>query len=58
MINDDLINPNTGFDTHPHQDMEIISYVVEGKLTHGDSMGNKGNLKRGEVQYMSAGTGV
>ncbi|WP_298846497.1 pirin family protein [Clostridium sp.] len=58
VINDDLINPNTGFDTHPHQNMEIISYVVKGELTHGDSMGNKGNLKRGNVQYMSAGTGV
>lgn len=58
VINDDLINPNTGFDTHPHQDMEIISYVIKGELTHGDSMGNKGKLKRGDVQYMSAGTGV
>lgn len=58
VINDDLINPSTGFDTHPHKDMEIISYVVKGELTHGDSMGNKGELKRGDVQYMSAGTGV
>jgi len=58
VINDDLVNPHTGFDTHPHRDMEIISYVVEGELTHGDSMGNKGTLKRGDVQYMSAGTGV
>lgn len=58
VINDDLINPNTGFDTHPHQNMEIISYVVKGELTHVDSMGNKGNLKRGDVQYMSAGTGA
>lgn len=58
VINDDLINPNTGFDTHPHRDMEIISYVVDGELTHGDSMGNKSTLKRGHVQYMSAGTGV
>ncbi|MBU3100070.1 MULTISPECIES: pirin family protein [Clostridium] len=58
VINDDLINPNTGFDMHPHQNMEIISYVVKGELTHGDSMGNKGKLKRGDVQYMSAGTGV
>ena len=58
VINDDLVNPNTGFDTHPHQDMEIISYVVDGELTHADSMGNKGTLKRGDVQYMSAGTGV
>ena len=58
VINDDLVNPHTGFDTHPHRDMEIISYVVEGELTHGDSMGNKSTLKRGDVQYMSAGTGV
>lgn len=58
VINDDLINPHTGFDTHPHKDMEIISYVVKGELTHGDSMGNKSTLSRGQVQYMSAGTGV
>jgi redox-sensitive bicupin YhaK (pirin superfamily) len=58
VINDDLVNPHTGFDTHPHRDMEIISYVVDGELTHGDSMGNKGTLKRGNVQYMSAGTGI
>jgi quercetin 2,3-dioxygenase len=58
VINDDLINPQTGFDTHPHRDMEIISYVVKGELTHGDNMGNKKTLQRGEVQYMSAGTGV
>ena len=58
VINDDLIDPHTGFDTHPHKDMEIISYVIEGELTHGDSMGNKSTLKRGQVQYMSAGTGV
>lgn len=58
VINDDLITPHTGFDTHPHKDMEIISYVVKGQLTHGDSMGNKSTLSRGQVQYMSAGTGV
>jgi quercetin 2,3-dioxygenase len=58
VINDDLINPNTGFDTHPHRDMEIISYVVNGELSHGDTMGNKNTLTRGHVQYMSAGTGV
>lgn len=58
VINDDLIKPHTGFDMHPHRDMEIISYVVDGELTHGDSMGNKNTLTRGEVQYMSAGTGV
>lgn len=58
VINDDLVKPGTGFDTHPHRDMEIISYVVDGELTHGDSMGNKRTLSRGHVQYMSAGTGV
>lgn len=58
VINDDLIKAGTGFDTHPHRDMEIISYVVTGQLTHGDSMGNRQTLERGQVQYMSAGTGV
>lgn len=58
VLNDDLVEPNTGFDTHPHRDMEIISYVINGKLTHGDSMGNRNTLSRGQVQYMSAGTGV
>lgn len=58
VINDDLIEPDTGFDIHPHKDMEIISYVVNGEITHGDSMGNKNTLSRGHVQYMSAGTGV
>lgn len=58
VINDDLIKPNTGFGLHPHRDMGIISYVVDGELNHGDSMGNKNTIKRGHVQYMSAGTGV
>ena len=58
VLNDDLVRPGTGFETHPHRDMEIISYVVEGELTHGDSMGNRQTLKRGQIQYMSAGTGV
>jgi redox-sensitive bicupin YhaK (pirin superfamily) len=58
VINDDRVAPGTGFDTHPHRDMEIISYVVEGELTHTDSMNNKRALTRGQVQYMSAGTGV
>lgn len=58
VLNDDLIEPGTGFDTHPHKDMEIISYVIQGELTHGDSMGNQRTLTRGQVQYMSAGTGV
>lgn len=58
VINDDIIHPDSGFGMHPHRDMEIISYVVDGEITHQDSMGNKRTLKRGEVQYMSAGTGV
>lgn len=58
VINDDLVLPQTGFDTHPHRDMEIVSYVVEGELTHGDSMGNQNTISRGQIQYMSAGTGV
>jgi redox-sensitive bicupin YhaK (pirin superfamily) len=56
--NDDIVLPGRGFDTHPHQNMEIISYVVEGELSHADSMGNEQTLTRGQVQYMSAGTGV
>ncbi|MED4205103.1 pirin family protein [Neobacillus mesonae] len=58
VLNDDMVAPGTGFDLHPHQNMEIISYVVNGELTHGDSMGNKSTISRGHVQYMSAGTGV
>lgn len=58
VLNDDLVKSNTGFGTHPHQDFEIISYVVDGELTHADSMGNEQTLKRGQAQYMSAGTGV
>ncbi|MDR1705109.1 MAG: pirin family protein [Clostridiales bacterium] len=58
VINDDIIKAQTGFDTHPHQDMEIITYVVKGEVSHADSMGNEHTLSRGQVQYMSAGTGV
>lgn len=58
VLNDDLIEAGKGFDTHPHKDMEIITYVIDGQLTHADSMGNEHTLTRGEVQYMSAGTGV
>ena len=58
VVNDDMVEPGTGFDTHPHKDMEILSYVIDGELTHADSMGNKHTLTRGQVQYMSAGTGV
>lgn len=58
VVNDDLVQPGTGFDTHPHRDMEILSYVVNGQLTHADSMKNRQTLTRGQVQYMSAGTGI
>lgn len=58
VLNDDIIHPNSGFDTHPHKDMEIITYVINGELTHKDSMGNEETLKRGEVQYLSAGDGI
>ncbi|SJZ69645.1 pirin family protein [Anaerorhabdus furcosa] len=58
VINDDIIDAQSGFPTHPHQNMEIISYVVKGTLSHQDSMGNMKELTRGQVQYMSAGKGV
>lgn len=58
VVNDDIVQAGEGFDTHPHRDMEIISYVVDGELSHADSMGNERKLTRGQVQYMSAGTGV
>ena len=58
VMNDDLVQPLRGFGTHPHRDAEIMTYVVQGTLTHEDSMGNKGNVNRGGLQYMSAGSGV
>jgi redox-sensitive bicupin YhaK (pirin superfamily) len=56
--NDDIIAPATGFPPHPHRDMEIITYVREGAITHEDSLGNKGRTEAGDVQVMSAGTGI
>jgi redox-sensitive bicupin YhaK (pirin superfamily) len=56
--NDDEIAPNTGFPAHPHADMEIITYVREGAITHQDSLGNKGRTEAGDVQVMSAGSGI
>jgi len=58
VINDDLVKPGMGFGTHPHRDMEIITYVLSGALQHKDSMGNGRVIRAGELQYMAAGTGV
>ena len=58
VINDDLVLPGRGFGTHPHNDMEIITYILSGQLEHKDSMGNGRVISKGEVQYMAAGTGI
>ena len=58
VMNDDLVQPKRGFGTHPHQNAEIVTYVVNGELTHEDSMGTSESLGRGSIQFMSAGSGI
>jgi hypothetical protein len=58
VINEDIIAPGQGFGTHGHRDMEIVTYVIEGELEHQDSIGNTATIPRGEVQRMTAGTGI
>jgi quercetin 2,3-dioxygenase len=56
--NDDEVAPGTGFDPHPHRDMEIVTFIREGAITHRDNLGNEGRTEAGDVQVMHAGTGI
>ena len=58
VFNDDVVSPGAGFPTHPHEEMEIVTIVLDGEMTHEDSMGNKAVIRAGDVQRMSAGTGL
>src|SRR5687768_2817967 len=58
VFNDDVVQPGQGFGMHPHRDMEIITYVIDGELEHRDHLGNRGVVRPGEVQVMSAGRGI
>jgi redox-sensitive bicupin YhaK (pirin superfamily) len=58
VFNDDVVAPGTGFPTHPHEEMEIVTVVLDGEMTHADSMGNRTVIRAGDVQRMSAGTGL
>lgn len=58
VINDDIIQPGKGFDMHPHRDMEIITYVTQGAISHRDNQGNQGRTEAGDVQVMTAGSGI